>query len=67
MLLIASSYSSSDDGSESDLTSNRSNLRKSQRRYSFCESDMAKIDGLETFSEGKEADSKSETKFEEEK
>lgn len=65
IVLMASSYSSSDDGtvSESDLTSNRSssksNQQKSKRRYSFCASDIGKIDSLLS---QKESDSNSEAK-----
>lgn len=72
IILMASSYSSSDDGtvSESDLTSNRSSNKSNQnkkRRYSFCSSDIGKIEVLDGLSEQKDADSKSEQKHEEEK
>ena len=72
IIFMASSYSSSDDGSGflSDLLSNRSSHKsnkQSKRRYSFCSSDIGKMECLSSLSEQKEADSKSEAKREEEK
>jgi hypothetical protein len=70
-MMIGSLYSSSDDGTESDLTSNRSsnksNQQKRKRTYSFCSSDIGKIEGLESLSEQRHTDNKSESKQEEEK
>jgi hypothetical protein len=73
VFMASSYYSSSDDGnsSESDFTSNRSsrksNKYKQKRRYSFCASDIGKIEGLESLSERRHPDSKSDSKHEEEK